>query len=96
MTAVECLAALAGAVLGWKAGELLSELRSLKRPADPTTALLAFAAAARPRQAPASQRAGAGQADAGRLERLSGGGVTTTAGANARPSGEKGSPTRAR
>jgi len=53
MTAVECLAALAGAVLGWKAGGLLNELRSLKRPAAPTTALLAFPAAAHD---PARQR----------------------------------------
>jgi hypothetical protein len=96
MTAVECLAALAGAVLGWKAGELLNELRSMKRPAVPSTSLLALPAATRLRQAPASPRAGAGQTGAGRLERLWRGGATTTAGASARTSGEKGSQTRAR
>jgi len=94
MTAVECVAALAGAVLGWKAGGLLNELHSLKRPTASTAARLAFPAAARIHQAPASQRAAAGEAEAVHLERLSSGGVGATAGASA--SGEKSNPTKAR
>ena len=54
MTAVECLATLVGAVLGWKAGGLLNRLHSMRPPAALTTAVVARPAGASPSHAPAS------------------------------------------
>ncbi len=56
MTTVECLAALVGAVLGWKAGGLLNHLHSMRPPAILTIAEVARpAGAASPSRAPASE-----------------------------------------
>jgi len=58
MTTVECLAALIGAALGWKAGELLNRLHSLTPPATLTIAAVSHrAAAASHSHAPASEPA---------------------------------------
>ena len=56
MTTVECLAALVGAVLGWKAGGLLNRLHSLRPPATLTIAVGSRpTVAASPSHAPASE-----------------------------------------